>query len=61
MQQCLRFAPLAPSYFHGNRVFDGYATIAALFALNSTSKVENMAKMSQLTAYKDFFICSFDE
>jgi hypothetical protein len=56
MQQCLRLAPLAPSYFHGNRVFDGYATIATIFGLNSTIKVENMAKLSQLTSYKDFFI-----
>jgi hypothetical protein len=56
MQRYLRIAPLAPSYFHGNRVFDGYATIAAIFGLNSTVKVENMAELSQLTSYKDFFI-----
>ena len=56
MLQHLRPVPLAPSYFHGNRVFDGYATIATRFGVNSTSKVENVAKLSQLTSYKDFFI-----
>ena len=61
MQQCLRIVPLAPSYFHGNRVFAGYATIDRIFGLNSTIKVENMAKLSQLTSYKDFFICLLNE
>ena len=61
VQQYLRFAPLAPSYFHGNQVFDGYATIAGIFGVNSTLMVENAAKLSQLTAYKDFFICAIDE
>jgi hypothetical protein len=57
----LRIVPLAPSYFDGNRVFDGYATITVIFGLNSTVMVENMAKLSQLTTYKEFFICCQDE
>ena len=56
MQQCLRFAPLATSNIHGNRVFCRIAVIGDSFGLNSTLKVENMANLSQLTSYKEFFI-----
>jgi hypothetical protein len=56
VQQYLRLAPLAASFFHGNRVFDANATRAPIFTPNSTLKVENMAELSQLTSYKDFFI-----
>jgi hypothetical protein len=57
MQMRLRFVPLDASIFHGNRVFAANAASVAIFGLNSTLMVENMANLSQLTAYKDFFIC----
>jgi hypothetical protein len=49
-------SPLARSQFGGNALFYSNKLIGPKIAVNSTRTVENMANLSRLTSYKEFFI-----
>ena len=54
-------SPLARSIFGGNAIFAGRMGVHGDSGVFSTITVENVADLSRLTSYKDFFISFCDD